>query len=111
VQQIQPVNSLVTSVTVPCKQASYLLRDGVLIVREIKLDMEGVAMDKPTFVNEPILPLEVYGYESNTAQEVFVLTRPLELDLLLSLEANGYVQRYDIKLRNGQIINGWLKVE
>ena len=68
-------------------------------------------MDKPTFIDESILPLEVCGYESNTAQEVFVLTRPLELDLLFSLEANGYVQRYGIKLRNGQIINGWLKVE
>ena len=68
-------------------------------------------MDEPTFTNDSNLPLEFCGYENNTAQDVFVLTRPLEVDLLFSLEANGYVQRYDIKLRNGQIINGWLKVE
>ena len=68
-------------------------------------------MDEPAFTNEPNLPLEFYGYESNTAQDVFVLTRPLEVDLLFLLEANGYVQRYDIKLRNGLVIDGWLKVE
>ena len=79
--------------------------------REITPGMEVVAMDEPTFTNEPNLPLEFYGYESHTAQDVFVLTRPLEVDLLFSLEANGYVQSYNIKLRNGQIIVGWIKNE
>ena len=73
--------------------------------------MEVVAMDEPIFMNDSNMPLELCGYESNTAQDVFVLTRPLEVDLLFSLEANGYVQRYNIQLRNGQIIDGWIKNE
>jgi len=71
--------------------------------------MEVVAMHKPTFINDSNPPLEFCGYESNTAQDVFVLTRSLEVDLLLSLEADGYVQRYNIKLSTGQIIDGWVK--
>jgi hypothetical protein len=73
--------------------------------------MEVVAMDEPTFTNDSNLPLEFCGYENNTAQDVFTLTRPLEVDLLFLLEANGYVQRYNIKLRNGQIIDGWIRNE
>jgi hypothetical protein len=73
--------------------------------------MEIVAMDEPTFINDSNLPLELCGYECNTAQDVFVLTRPLEVDLLFTLEAKGYVQRHNIKLRNGQIIDGWIKNE
>jgi len=73
--------------------------------------MEVVAMDEPIFINNSNLPLDLCGYESSTAQDVFVLTIPLEVDLLFLLEANGYVQRYNIKLRNGQIIDGWIKNE
>jgi len=67
-------------------------------------------MHKPTFINEPNLSLEIRGYEVNTAQDVFVLTRALDGNLELSLEANGYVQRSNIVLSDGQIIDGWVKV-
>ena len=67
-------------------------------------------MLKPTFIDKPNLPLEIRGYEINTAQDVFVLTRALDAKLALSLEADGYVQRSNIVLSDGQIIDGWLKV-
>jgi len=67
-------------------------------------------MDKPTFINEPNLPLEMRGYEVNTVQAVFVLTRALDIYLELSLEAYGYVQRSNIELLNGQIVDGWVNV-
>jgi hypothetical protein len=67
-------------------------------------------MHKPTFINEPNLPLEIRGYEVNTAQDVFVLTRALDANLELSLEADGYVQRTNIVLSDGQIVDGWVKV-
>jgi hypothetical protein len=67
-------------------------------------------MHKPTFINDSVLPLEVRGYEGITAQDVFVPTRALDADLLLSLEANGYVQRSNIKLSDGQFVDGWVKV-
>ena len=65
-------------------------------------------MDKPTFIND--LPLETRGYEVNTAQDVFVLTRALDANLELSLEAHGYVQRSNIVLFDGQIVDGWVKI-
>ena len=65
-------------------------------------------MDKPTFIND--LPLETRGYEVNTAQDVFVLTRALDANLELSLEAYGYVQRSNIVLPDGQIVDGWVKI-
>ena len=65
-------------------------------------------MDKPTFIND--LPLETRGYEVNTAQDVFVLTRALDPNLELSLEAYGYVQRSNIVLLDGQIVDGWVKI-
>ena len=67
-------------------------------------------MHKPTFTNESVLPLEVLGYEENSAVDVFVLTRALDGNLALSLEANGYVQRSNIELSDGQIVDGWVKV-
>jgi hypothetical protein len=67
-------------------------------------------MHKPTLFNEPNLPLEIRGYEVNTAQDVFVLTRALDANLKLSLEADGYVQRTNIVLSDGQIVDGWVKV-
>jgi hypothetical protein len=67
-------------------------------------------MHKPTFINESNLPLEIRGYEVNSAQDVFVLTRALDANLELSLEANGYMQRTNIGLSDGQIVDGWVKV-
>ena len=67
-------------------------------------------MHKPTFINESNLPLEIRGYEVNTAQDVFVLSRALDANLELSLEASGYVQRTNIVLSDGQIVDGWVKV-
>ena len=67
-------------------------------------------MHKLTFINESNLPLKIRGYEVNTAQDVFVLTRALDVNMELSLEANGYVQRTNIVLSDGQIADGWVKV-
>ena len=67
-------------------------------------------MHKSTFINESNLPLEIRGYEVNTAQDVFVLSRALDANLELSLEASGYVQRTNIALSDGQIVDGWVKV-
>ena len=67
-------------------------------------------MHKPTFINESALPLEVRGYEANSAVDVFVLTRKLDGNLALLLEANGYVQRSYIDLSNGRIVDGWVKM-
>lgn len=55
-------------------------------------------MHKLTFMNESNLPLEIRGYEVNTAQDVFVLTRALDASLELSLEAKRYMQRTNIAL-------------
>ena len=67
-------------------------------------------MHKPTFINESVLPLEVLGYEANSAADIFVLTRVIDGNLALLLEANGYVQRSNIELLNGQIVDGWVNV-
>ena len=67
-------------------------------------------MHKSTFINESVLPLEVLGYEANSAVDVFVLTRAIDANLALSLEANGYVQKSNIELLDGQIVDGCVKV-
>jgi len=67
-------------------------------------------MHKPTFINESVLPLEVLGYEATSAVDVFVLTRAIDGNLALLLESNGYVQRSNIELSNGQIVDGWVKI-
>ena len=67
-------------------------------------------MHKQPFINESNLPLEIRGYEVNTAQDVFVLTRALDVNVEISLEANGYVQRTNIVLSDGRISDGWVKV-
>jgi len=67
-------------------------------------------MNTPTFINEPYLPLEICGYEANTAQDVFRLTRALDANLAQALEDNGYLQRTGIVLSNGQVVEGWIKV-
>lgn len=67
-------------------------------------------MQKPTFINESVLPLEVLGYEINSAIDVFVPTRPIDANLTFSLEADGYVQRSNIELSDGRIVDGWVKI-
>ena len=56
------------------------------------------------------LPLEIRGYEVNTAQDVFVLTRALDANLEFSLEAYEYVQCSNIVLSDGQIVDGGVKI-
>ena len=67
-------------------------------------------MRKATFADEADLPLEVRGFEINTAQDVFVLTRSLDANLKQAIEAAGYVQRSDIVLSDGKTLDGWVKV-
>ena len=67
-------------------------------------------MDDPAFSHDPDFPLEIRGYEANTAQDVFVLTTALDDRLRLTLEAKGYLQRSDIILSDGQIVDGWVKL-
>jgi len=66
-------------------------------------------MDKPSLVNETNLPLEILGFEANTARDVFVPTKALDTALLDSLDANGYVKESNIKLTDGRTVDGWLK--
>ena len=56
------------------------------------------------------LPLELRGYENNTAQDVFILTRPLDAQLALTLEEQGYVRRSNIALTDGRIVDGWVRI-
>lgn len=67
-------------------------------------------MDKPALIDESKFPLEIRGFEVNTAQDVFVLTRALDQNLELSLIADGYVQRSNIVLTDGQIVDGWVRL-
>jgi len=67
-------------------------------------------MDKSAFNGESNFPLEICGFEVNTAQDVFVLTRALDEILKLSLEADGYIQRTNIVLSDGKIVDGWVKL-
>jgi hypothetical protein len=67
-------------------------------------------MYKPVSVSESNLPLEIRGYDVNTAQDVFVLTGAVDAILERSLEAHGYVHRSNIRLADGRIVDGWVKV-
>ena len=67
-------------------------------------------MDESIIIKVSDLPLDVIGYEVNSAVEVFVLTQALDARLILSLEAYGYVMKSDIELSDGQFIDGWRKV-
>ena len=69
-----------------------------------------VDMSKSRFINDSNLPLEICGFEVNTAQNVFLLTMALDANIELSLEAYGYMQRSNIVLLDGQIVDGWVKV-
>lgn len=67
-------------------------------------------MPGPAFIHEAELPLEIRGFEINTALDVFKLTRELDARLALSLEEYGYVRRPNIVLSDGQIVDGWVKI-
>jgi hypothetical protein len=60
--------------------------------------------------HDPALPLELGGYEANTARDVFVLTSSLDAKLKRSLERDGYVWRANIVLTDGKILDGWVKI-
>jgi hypothetical protein len=77
---------------------------------EMGIDIRVATMHKPSLNIELILPLELHGYEANTAQEVFVLSRELDAKMQLSLDDDGYVRRTNIVLTDGQIVDGWVKV-
>jgi hypothetical protein len=68
------------------------------------------AMYKENSRNDSALPLELGGYEANTARDVFVLTRSLDAKLEHSLKGGGYVWRANIVLTDGQILDGWVKI-
>ena len=67
-------------------------------------------MHKPLYLKELFLSLKIRGYNVVTAEEVFVLMRALDANLERSLEASGYVQRPNILLSDGQIVDGWVKI-
>ena len=67
-------------------------------------------MHRATSSNAPDLPLEIGGYEATSATDVFVLTRSLDSHLKRTLESKGYVQRANIVLSDGKIIDGWVKI-
>jgi hypothetical protein len=67
-------------------------------------------MQRATSSNDPELPLEIGGYEAISATDVFVLTRSLDAHLKHTLESKGYVQRANIVLSDGQILDGWVKI-
>jgi len=66
-------------------------------------------MHKAASTSDPDLPLEIIGYEHNTARDVFILSSPLDTNLERALESKGYVQRGNIVLTDGRIIDGWVK--
>ena len=65
--------------------------------------------DIPEYLLEPHLYLELRGFEANTAQDVYCPLREVDAYLLAKLKSFGYEQRYDIKLSNGEIVDGWMK--
>lgn len=67
-------------------------------------------MHEETTHTDQDLPLELCGYEANTAQEVFLLTSASDSNLKRSLERNRFVHRADIVLADGRILDGWVKL-
>ena len=60
--------------------------------------------------SDSTLPLELGGYEANTARDVFVSTSPLDANLERSLKRDGYVWRANIVLTDGKILDGWVRL-
>jgi hypothetical protein len=67
-------------------------------------------MDETSLIDEDDLPLEICGFEVNTAQDIYTLTKTPDGMLKLSLEAGGYVYRSNILLSDGRIVDGWVKI-
>jgi hypothetical protein len=67
-------------------------------------------MQKEKSSSDSTLPLELGGYEANTAQDVFVLTSSLDAKLEHLLKDEGYVWRANIVLTDGKILDGWVKI-
>ena len=67
-------------------------------------------MHKAKSNSDSTLPLELGGYEANTARDVFVLTSSLDDNLKHSLKRDGYVWRANIVLTDGKILDGWVKI-
>ena len=59
---------------------------------------------------EPNLPLCVQGYEAATARDVYQLTEELDADLDQLLNALGFVYVTNIRLINGQFVDGWVRL-
>ena len=66
-------------------------------------------MPNPIFQSDSTLPLELIGFERDTAQNVYLPTRDVDLVLLHTLEASGYMTRPDIQLTDGRFVDGWVK--
>lgn len=60
--------------------------------------------------NETNLPLLVRGYEANTVRDVYHLTKDLDADLAKFLESQGYIYLSNIKLSDGQFVDGWVRL-
>ncbi len=67
-------------------------------------------MPNPIFSNDSLLPLRIIGCEIETARNVYLPTREIDLALLHTLEVNGYMVCPDIQLTDGRIVDGWVKV-
>jgi hypothetical protein len=67
-------------------------------------------MHKEKSSSDSVIPLELGGYEANTALDVFVLTRSLDAKLEHSLNGAGYVWRANIVLTDGKILEGWVRI-
>jgi hypothetical protein len=67
-------------------------------------------MNEENSGHDSALPLELGGYEANTARDVFVLTSSLDAKLKRSLERDGYVWRANIVLTDGKILDGWVRL-
>ena len=64
----------------------------------------------PEYLLEPELHLELRGFEAGTSKDVYGLACKVNASLLLKLESFGYEQKSGIKLSNGLIIDGWMKI-
>lgn len=59
---------------------------------------------------ESTLPLCIRGYEANTARDVYQLTEELGTELEQLLRALGFVYVSDIRLMDGQLVDGWVRL-
>jgi hypothetical protein len=108
--ELRPGNDCVTEITSPGKRPAYISCEAVRILPGEEPDMRAASMNKAMSSSDPDLPLELGGYEADTAQDVFVLTSSLDANLKHALERDGYLWRANIVLADGQVIDGWVKI-